>query len=989
MGTTVPIPPDDPMMHIAFGKRPVRADDGGAPPLHEQLGPYRTVCELGRGGQGVVLLAEDTRLRRPVALKILTGLPAQTEDGVKRFRREAEAASRLDHPGICTVYETGVHEGLPFIAMRHVEGDTLASLIRGGTDTGARVGSSTKTEGVDFLHIVEQAGLALHAAHEAGVIHRDVKPGNIMVTPEGDAVILDFGLARDMQEGAETLTQTGDLFGTPNYMSPEQLGAHGGHVDRRTDVWALGVTLFECLTGRRPFDAPTREGLFQAIREAPVGLREVRKHSRDLEVIVRTALEKGPGHRYQTTAALADDLVAVRERRPIAARPVSRVTRALRWARRRPVAASLLVVLIIGTPTVAALATYALSTRSEVMAARDQELRERVEQLLERGFLYLGEGNGHTAVAIFAAALDELPGSKEAVAGLALAYRQTGEHDRAVRHLEGHHDLVASSTGLTAILQYVRTQTADGSSEAAAPLAAPEDALACFLAGMLHMARGHEGEPGAFARAFELMSHAVQGARHARALYHLQRLHAAAHVHDLRALRETAQGIEILWGDSPNGLYVTGFGLLECGAVQEAIVVLERLAATELSAAADVSLGHAYLESGDTTKALRHHEQAFEQDENYPEVHMALAETVRVRGDPQRAKKLLLRATERWRFDQRLWDSLGVVLSDLQELEGARDAFLKALDLRPGFVHAWVSLGIVYKDLKQPVAALKAFHSALQYEADSVIAHVNLGNFLREQGDLDGACRHYMATLSEDPDHVEALVNLGATQGFRGLTGLAVKTLEKAVALARGPDLVMARCNLGTALSEGGRYDDAREQLVKARDAGSEMAARLLADLGLWKTLEPRLDAVLRGDVAPEGAEPDLVKVSRWRRRNAAEARLWQRIADPYRDRVQAARAAARAASGDGDGQHLNAADRRAWRRQAVTWLSEARDLIDRKIEDGKIREGRARQRIATWLSDPWFASIRDPAFLSQLDADDRARCKALWKAVRELEARL
>jgi hypothetical protein len=218
----------------------------------DQVGPFRLIRPLGSGGQGVVYLAEDTRLRRRVALKVLLHPGVIPRDRLERFRREAEITSRLDHPGICTAYETGTVGGTAYISMRYVEGETLAVRIaaakeawdQGGPSTVVNLpetaedpeelqpsspatpsGPSTQAEIQRLLHFFEKAARALHAAHLAGVIHRDIKPGNLMVIPEGAPVILDFGLARASEENQPAITRTGDLFGTPVYMSPEQIAA--------------------------------------------------------------------------------------------------------------------------------------------------------------------------------------------------------------------------------------------------------------------------------------------------------------------------------------------------------------------------------------------------------------------------------------------------------------------------------------------------------------------------------------------------------------------------------------------------------------------------------------------------------------------------------------------------------------------------------------------------------------------------------------------
>ncbi|MBL8897963.1 MAG: serine/threonine protein kinase, partial [Planctomycetes bacterium] len=182
------------------------------------LGRYRLLRSLGRGGQGEVWLAEDPRLERRVALKILHTWSAASPQAFARFRREAMIASRLDHPGICTVYESGIEQGLPYFAMRFVEGESLAQRIAAQRarwlEQRTRDASSTptsKTELPSLLAIVESAARAVHAAHEAGVVHRDLKPANIVVTASGQPVLLDFGLARDLESDASSLTHTGEI----------------------------------------------------------------------------------------------------------------------------------------------------------------------------------------------------------------------------------------------------------------------------------------------------------------------------------------------------------------------------------------------------------------------------------------------------------------------------------------------------------------------------------------------------------------------------------------------------------------------------------------------------------------------------------------------------------------------------------------------------------------------------------------------------------
>ena len=341
-----------------------------ASPAPDRIGPYRKLLLLGKGAQGFVYLAEDTRVPgRQVAVKVLTSHATVADDLHRRFKREAEIASRLEDPGICPVLDMDLDSPEPYIVMRYVEGKTLASLISSAWESEEstirdplsaefRIENSEATteaqeEGppsppttssgirrqrdwMEIIAVVEKIARSLHVAHEANIIHRDIKPGNIIISKNGQPVILDFGLARDL--GRSTLAQKGQLLGTPYYMSPEQLAADRISLDRRTDVFSLGVVLFQCLTLQRPFDAPSRDGLYRAIMtKDPADIRKLNPAlPSDLKVVVETALEKDLDRRYQSALEVGEELRRIREYLPIKARPATPWIKVKRWAQRNP-----------------------------------------------------------------------------------------------------------------------------------------------------------------------------------------------------------------------------------------------------------------------------------------------------------------------------------------------------------------------------------------------------------------------------------------------------------------------------------------------------------------------------------------------------------------------------------------------------------------------------------------------------------------------------
>jgi serine/threonine protein kinase len=272
-------------------------------------GKFRIVGELGRGGMGIVYRAEDTRLKRTVALKFLPPHLAGLEDLKDRFLVEAQAAAALSHPNICVIHEIGEAEDRPFIAMEYVDGETLRDRIRK---------NPLATE--EALAVALQVAAGLGEAHQKGVVHRDIKSANIMVTPKGRAKVMDFGLAK-LRSGL-SLTRSRTTLGTIAYMSPEQ--AQGEEVDGRTDIWSLGVVLYEMLTGELPFKGDHDQAVIHAIlHREPASLKKAKPDAPPgLEEIILQALAKKLAARYRTMEELAEDLEAVAQGlKPLRARP--------------------------------------------------------------------------------------------------------------------------------------------------------------------------------------------------------------------------------------------------------------------------------------------------------------------------------------------------------------------------------------------------------------------------------------------------------------------------------------------------------------------------------------------------------------------------------------------------------------------------------------------------------------------------------------------
>ena len=332
---TPSLPPDNPITPpTRLGSLQTR--DPSTLDLPAPTGPlnipgYEILGELGRGGMGVVYKARHLALKRTVALKMVLDGAHAGAAALARFRAEAEAVAKLQHPNIVQVHEVGECGGRPFFSLEYVEGGSLDRKLAG-----------TPLPPREAAKLVEVLARAMHAVHQQGIVHRDLKPLNVLVTADGTPKITDFGLAKNLQNESGQ-TASGAIMGTPSYMAPEQAAGKVKLIGPLSDVYALGAILYEVLTGRPPFrGATTMETLLQVMGAEPVPPSRLSKVPADLETICLKALHKKAAQRYGSAEALAEDLQCYRAGETIAARPASRLERTVKWAKRRPALAALL-----------------------------------------------------------------------------------------------------------------------------------------------------------------------------------------------------------------------------------------------------------------------------------------------------------------------------------------------------------------------------------------------------------------------------------------------------------------------------------------------------------------------------------------------------------------------------------------------------------------------------------------------------------------------
>jgi WD40 repeat protein/tRNA A-37 threonylcarbamoyl transferase component Bud32 len=345
-------------------------------PLGGSFGDYDLLETVARGGMGVVFKARHRQLDRVVALKMILAGQLADEQHIQRFRAEAQAAAKLDHPGIVPVYEVGEQQGLHYFTMTFVEGKSLAQRLRDGP-----------LPAKEAARLVRDLAAAVAYAHEHGIVHRDLKPANVLIDAQGQPKLTDFGLAKQTQ-GASAMTGTDQVLGTPSYMAPEQAQGGAATVGTASDVYGLGALLFALLTGRPPFQGSSPVETIQHV----IGADPPRPRSlnpsvpRDLETICLKCLEKSPQKRYASAIALSEDLDRFLDDRPILARPVGMIEKTYRWYRRRPVVgtmAAALAALLIAVPVLLGFFLVEAEARAMLEAdghVKEKEARAKVEQ---------------------------------------------------------------------------------------------------------------------------------------------------------------------------------------------------------------------------------------------------------------------------------------------------------------------------------------------------------------------------------------------------------------------------------------------------------------------------------------------------------------------------------------------------------------------------------------------------------------------------------
>jgi tetratricopeptide (TPR) repeat protein len=854
------------------------------------LGDYRIVREVGRGGMGVVYEAVQLSLERRVALKVLPFAAALDARQLQRFKNEAQAAAHLQHQSIVPVYAVGCERGVHYYAMQFIDGQTLAALIhdlrgqRGGPAVEDATGPSPPPEAATtpaavastlpaatdaaFFRTVAQWGVqaahALEQAHQVGVVHRDVKPANLMLDGRGNVWITDFGLAHCQSQMG--LTMSGDLIGTLRYMSPEQALAQRGLIDHRSDIYSLGATLYELLTLEPAFPGTDRQELLRQLAQDDP--RPPRQWNRsipgELETIVLKAMEKSPAERYATAQDLADDLQRWLKDEPIRAKRPTPLQRVKRWARRhRSVVWAAAVCLLVAALSLAVCAGWIL---------RAQAVRR-------------AEAVGKVTVAVDEArALQRLRQWPEALASARRAQEWVDEVPEQLRHNVG---LLMADLEMAARLEEVailRANAGKGSfdneladeeyGKAFREFGIDVDTLETEEAAALIQGRSIAVELAAALDAWAPMRRATRkgDARSWKRLVAVARLadpdrqrnqmRDALERGDHKALVKLAASDQIRhWPASTLGRL--GVALTEIGSVEQAVALLQKaqqshpsdfwinhrlawslrllrppqteeavrfftvaVALRSRSPSAHVNLGVALHHTGRLDAAIAAYQEAIHLKKDLVSAHCNLGSALVDKGQADAA---IAACQEGVRLDPGFAEAhccLGRALNARGRWDEAIAACREAIRLKPAYAQAHNLLGLALMARGRLDEAIAAYWRALEHKPTFSGAHYNLGKALAQRGHLNAAILAYRRAIEHEPDDARPYYqlddlgsagvhcNLGVALNAKGRRDEAIAAFREAIRLK--PAYALAHCNLGVALDAKGRRDEAVAAYRKA-----------------------------------------------------------------------------------------------------------------------------------------------------------------------------
>ncbi len=817
------------------------------------LGDYHLGRELGRGGMGVVFEAWQVSLSRPAAIKILAAQLTHNPTTLARFRREAMTAARLQHPGIVGVLGYGAEGETHFLAMELVRGaplDQVIKALQGGswrelngmrvahavskaietihgsskdssktdTDTASQVMSWSGGYVQTVVNIVAQIADTLDYAHREGVIHRDVKPSNILLREDGRAVLTDFGLARE--ESLPSLTMTGDFAGSPYYVSPEQALAKGG-IDRRTDVFSLGTTLYELLTFQRPFEAPnTHEIISRILHKEPLDPQKLNPAlAPDLAAIVLKALEKRTDQRYQTASDFAADLRAFLEYRPVQARHPTVLARVGRWLRREPLKAAF----TAATLLLLGLAGYVFSSQEATAAGREAIQRGEIDGLLAQAYSRMLNVRPNARDAgPFEAVLELDPGNPYAIAGRLWIHRGAEPGSKLAfleaQRVPGRGERAIARMQAVILRELGRSEDADSILQ---ELGEPRGSLDLFVDGLQYLPATAVRSYDDFKVAVDRFVAAIYQSPSANFLYLMQLAYAASRCDDLENAVYAADAMIELWPDVADAWIYAGIALTWAD-TEKAIEYFQKAAVIDPDN--DLvyrNLALAQSSAGDLDAAMATIEKAISIDDSASASHSILSMYQMRRAGEFKAKNEVDEAE--------LWFDEAVLSAE------------RAVELAPGIAQYHADLGAALERAGDPEGAMAEALESIRIEPKYGRGHRSVLGLARIAGDLPAQRREHERWLgiheNDATAHREFADFLIAAGEDEADQELALEYANLAIELSQAEDpwclLTLARAE--DRYGDSAAADQALEQLQAVLPEDPRARAELLSRIAEFK----------------------------------------------------------------------------------------------------------------------------------------------------------
>ena len=931
----------------------------GATPAH--VPGYEILGELGRGGMGVVYKARQLKLNRIVALKMILAGGQAGEAALARFRTEAEAIARLQHPNIVQVHDVGEHEGKPYFSLEFCAGGSLAQKVAG-----------TPLPPKAAAWMVEMLARGMAAAHHKAIIHRDLKPANVLLLEDGTPKITDFGLAKKLDDPGQT--QSGAIMGTPSYMAPEQASGKTKEIGPPVDIYALGAILYELLTGRPPFKATTElETVMQVVNDDPVPPSQLQsKTPRDLETICLKCLQKEPARRYASAGALAEDLRRFQAGEPILARPVGKLERAWRSARRNPTATSFAAITML----------LVFGLLAGGIWYQREDSRRQTEQLLRKADETRKQALAEQSIG---AALDQAEKSR---AELHQILRQPGGVFRLLNEPK---------------LWQAQIQAAQGAVDRAKALLANAESPV---------------EPDLSTRIQQMETLLGQDEADRQLALRLEKIRM-----DFAIVVEDNFDFATAARQYPRAFAEAKLPVLEADRQEVANQIGSSLIKEQLVAALDfwawlagvtgkkdlvepllevARLANPDPELGDRLRQLK-----VWQDRNALTI---LAKETRIASVSPDLLVLVGTLLEANSLEQEIWLrnaqahypadfwlnlELGNAISKNKPVQ-AEGFYRAALAVRPGSAAAYFNLGFVLGEQKRPSEAIAAYQKAIDLDPKHAQAYFNLGVNLGNLKRLPEVTAAYEKAIALDPKFTKAYYNLGHALYEQKLLAEATVAYQKSIAL--DPKYAEAHGGLGQALLQQGSFADAAAATQKALDllpAGHplrEFAQDQHRQCQALIAMEKRLPLVLESKDAANPVELlGLAGMCQlYKKHHASAVRLYQRafrvnpgladdLAGQYRH--NAACAAALAGCGLGrDVAKLTQEEKSQLRRQARDWLNADLHLYAKQMKVGNAGTLiQATERLSHWQQDADFATVRNLKELAKLPKEEGKLWQKLW----------